>query len=637
MVKFNYVEMNNFMAIEHAKLDLDNQGLILIEGINKSNDSFDSNGSSKSSLVSSITYALYGKTEKGLKADDVVNKYKKKDTYVKLSFNIGKDVYLIERYRKHKENKNKVKLFCNNKEITGSTNDVTDNQIQELFGIPFNTYVNAIIYGQGNIPMFSQATDKGKKEILESITKTDIYKQAQEVAKEKVKEVEDKQTQEQQEIEKLGYKKTLKQEQFDKEVEQYESILQQKEIEKQQFNQKKHDYENELNNIDNQIKELKNNIPSIEDSSFAYSDYYNIYKEAKEKALLFIEEKLRPKYNEINTNLSIENQNINQLQNKSNQLDTSDHCPVCGSPIDNTHKIKEKESIENQIQESNKKVSTYKQALQTLNNKEKEIKEKVTQLDNLLQQEEQQKKEHDKHLQQQYQKQQNIYNQISQLESKKSSLQQPILKDYSHIQEPNKKLHEKEQSELDKSIDKHKESIVNLESKKTKYKNAIDAFSNKGIRSVILDFITPFLNEKANEYLQTLSGSDIEIEFQTQVENAKGELKDKFDVIVKNNNGGASYKSNSAGEQKRIDLAISFAIQDLIMSKDDISTNIALYDECFDGLDTIGCENVVKLLKDRLKTVSTIFVITHSQSLKPLFENTITVVKEDGISKLKGE
>jgi DNA repair exonuclease SbcCD ATPase subunit len=317
MVKFNYVEMNNFMAIEHAKLNLDNQGLILIEGINKSNDSFDSNGSAKSSLVSSITYALYGKTEKGLKADDVVNKYKKKDTYVKLSFNIDKDVYLIERYRKHKENKNKVKLFCNNKEITGSTNDVTDSQIQELFGIPFNTYVNAIIYGQGNIPMFSQATDKGKKEILESITKTDIYKQAQDVAKEKVKEVEDKQTQEQQEIEKLGYKKTLKQEQLDKEVEHYQSIIQQKEVEEQQFNQKKQDYENELNNIDNQIKELKNNIPSIEDSSFAYSDYYNIYKEAKEKALLFIEEKLRPKYNEINTNLSIENQNINQLQNKS--------------------------------------------------------------------------------------------------------------------------------------------------------------------------------------------------------------------------------------------------------------------------------------------------------------------------------
>ena len=73
------------------------------------------------------------------------------------------------------------------------------------------------------------------------------------------------------------------------------------------------------------------------------------------------------------------------------------------------------------------------------------------------------------------------------------------------------------------------------------------------------------------------------------------------------------------------------------MSKDDISTNIALYDECFDGLDTVGCENVIKLLKDRLNVVGTIFVITHSESLKPLFENVITMVKEDGVSRLEKE
>ena len=71
------------------------------------------------------------------------------------------------------------------------------------------------------------------------------------------------------------------------------------------------------------------------------------------------------------------------------------------------------------------------------------------------------------------------------------------------------------------------------------------------------------------------------------------------------------------------------------MSKDEISTNIALYDECFDGLDTVGCENVIKLLKDRLNTVGTIFVITHNTELKPLFEQTIKIVKENGISKLE--
>lgn len=291
--------------------------------------------------------------------------------------------------------------------------------------------------------------------------------------------------------------------------------------------------------------------------------------------------------------------------------------------------------METQISQEQEKLKQHKENKQKIEDKKRELETKINQLEQMMKEEDLQKQNHDREIQKQYQQQQEVYNNISQLENSKSGLQKPTLNDYSYIEKPDEKLYKKEQNDIDKAIDKHKDKVVQLETKKNKYSNAVDAFGNKGIRSVVLDFITPFLNERANEYLQTLSGSDIEIEFQTQVKNSKGELKDKFDVIVKNSNGGESYKANSAGEQKRIDLSISFAIQDLIMSKDDISTNIALYDECFDGLDTIGCENVVKLLKDRLKTVSTIFVITHSESLKPLFENIITMVKEDGVSRLE--
>lgn len=634
MVKFKYVKMNNFMAIKEAELELDNQGLILIEGVNKTNDSFDSNGSSKSTLVSSITYALYGKTEKGLKADDVVNKYEKKNTSVILSFNIGEDNYRVERYRKHKEFKNKVKLFCNDKEITGSTNDVTDKQIQDLFGIDFNTYVNAIIYGQGDIPMFSQATDKGKKEILESITKVEVYKKAQDVAKEKVKEVEEQQNKEQQEIEKLGYQKELKQEQFDKEVSKYNQVMEQKKQEEETFKQRQEEYNNKVKELDEQINTLKQNIPEIENTEFIFSDNYNKAKEGIELIKNNINDKLMPVWNQEELSERVVDQEIRSIQSKINQLDTNDHCPVCGSPIDNSHKVKEKENMETQISQEQEKLKQHKENKQKIEDKKRELETKINQLEQMMKEEDLQKQNHDREIQKQYQ-QQEVYNNISQLENSKSGLQKPTLNDYSYIEKPDEKLYKKEQNDIDKAIDKHKDKVVQLETKKNKYSNAVDAFGNKGIRSVVLDFITPFLNERANEYLQTLSGSDIEIEFQTQVKNSKGELKDKFDVIVKNSNGGESYKANSAGEQKRIDLSISFAIQDLIMSKDDISTNIALYDECFDGLDTIGCENVVKLLKDRLKTVSTIFVITHSESLKPLFENVITMVKEDGVSRLE--
>lgn len=62
--------------------------------------------------------------------------------------------------------------------------------------------------------------------------------------------------------------------------------------------------------------------------------------------------------------------------------------------------------------------------------------------------------------------------------------------------------------------------------------------------------------------------------------------------------------------------------------------NLGLYDECFDGLDSIGCENVIKILKERQKNISSIFVITHNDNLKPLFENVVTMQKTEGNSFL---
>lgn len=635
MVKFTKVEMKNFMAIKEATLNLDNRGLVLIEGENKTNESFQSNGASKSSLISSITYSLYGRTEKGLKADDVVNNKTKKNTSVKLYFTVGEDNYRIERYRKDKENKNKVKLFVNDKDITGSTNDVTDKQIQELFGIDFNTYLNSIIYGQGDIPMFSQATDKGKKEILESITKTDVYKNAQEVAKEKQKETESKQSTLEQEIEKIGYQIEVKEQQYNKELNYFNEVKEKQEEEQKYIEEQIKYITYQKQEYQKEIDRLKKQIPEVNLDEYVYTDQYYECKSSIEKLQQAKEEKVKPKKEEILDMQRAIEYNTLMTRDSLEKLDTNDTCPVCGSPIDNSHKVKEQESMNKKIEKNNQELSMYEEAHTEILSKEDIIDSKIKELQDIMQQEELQKLELDKQNKEKLQNQQVYYNNISETEREMNSLQYPTPNDYSYVIEPNEEQHEKEIKELQKTIDKNKQDIVQLESKKQRYKEAIDAFSNKGIRSVVLDFITPFLNEKANEYLQVLSGSGIEIEFQTQVENAKGELTDKFDVLVKNEKGGSSYKSNSAGEQKRIDIAISFAIQDLIMSKEDISTNIALYDEVFDGLDSIGCENVVKLLKDRTKKVSTIFVITHNTELKSLFEQRIKIIKEEGISKLE--
>ena len=160
-------------------------------------------------------------------------------------------------------------------------------------------------------------------------------------------------------------------------------------------------------------------------------------------------------------------------------------------------------------------------------------------------------------------------------------------------------------------------------------------FSKEGITSVVLDLITPYLNEHANYYLTKLSGSILSINMNTQKLNANKTLSDKFDLQVHNQAGADSYQNCSAGERKRIDIAIAFAIQDLQQDHANTATNIAIYDECFDGLDSIGCESVIDILKEKAKTIPSIFVITHNDTLKPLFDNSIKVTKsKQGISSI---
>src|SRR5699024_6043628 len=192
---------------------------------------------------------------------------------------------------------------------------------------------------------------------------------------------------------------------------------------------------------------------------------------------------------------------------------------------------------------------------------------------------------------------------------------------------PQPRLRDDERKDIKDKITDRKEARLDLEKEKNTLEDVVKIYSNSGVKSHVLDLITPYLNERANVYLNKLTGSDIEIVFSTQTRNKSGELTDKFDVQVHNSAGGSTYKSNSEGEKKRIDLAISLAIQDLVISRSNLATNLVVYDEVFDALDEVGSENVVDLLKERLEVVPTILVITHSEHLKNLFENIITVTK----------
>ena len=651
MFKFKKIKAKNFLSYKDLELDLDKRGLILVEGKNLTNSAFLSNGSAKSSLLSTVTYALYGKTEKGQTADEVVNNKVGKDTSVKLYFDVDEQAYRIERYRKDKKNKNQVKLFKGNDEIKTNSAKETNQRILDLFGIDYSAYINSISIGQGSETSFSDATDKQKKEILENVANIAIYARAQEVAKQKVTDTQTKLAEYKNKLANYESEKdkfeTLKQSEQDK----YDNAMSYYSSAQELLNEAEGKYEDlkEQANLDtlneqkdklvdelDRIKYLIDNKEPKQTFTLDTSEYENKISELQVILNKFSAEKM-----------SKENE-VNNLKVSYNSFNTATVCPTCGSPLDPTHALNEQEKIVNQVAKikeyiiqlegginmTNKKITEAKQELQ---DKQTEFNEFVADRD----------REYDSivsvNQKAYFNKQQEVNSIQSQIDKVNNDIQNAYNTmehyrwDLEKREQPNPPYDYKEElGKLEKDNKENMEKVDKLTDDMLEYEQVVKMYSNSGVRSIVLDNITPYLNEQANKYLAILAGSTIQINLTTQKENKDGSISDKFEVEVYNASGGSDYKSASAGERKRIDLAISFALQDLVIKQNNTSVNLLMLDEVFENLDEVANENVITLLEEKAKEVDSIFVITHNEQLKGLFSNKVTVVKEqDGISKLE--
>ena len=89
------------------------------------------------------------------------------------------------------------------------------------------------------------------------------------------------------------------------------------------------------------------------------------------------------------------------------------------------------------------------------------------------------------------------------------------------------------------------------------------------------------------------------------------------------------YAANSAGERRRIDLCIAFALGDLVSNRANKRFNILILDEVFDHLDEAGIESVMLLLNKLSSVRESVFVITHNDTLKARFSKVTTVIREN--------
>lgn len=653
-MQFKRIEAHNFLSFHSMELDLENRGLILIDGDNQTEtDAIERNGAGKSSMISAIFYAIYGELPNGEKADAVINRDVGKGTEVKLYFEKdGKD-YLIHRGRK----KNFTKVFQGETELTSSTMSATQALIDTLIGIPKDVFMTTIYFdGHNSIP-FSSLTDKQKKEYLETLVDIDVYRVAHELTKEDIKQLDN-------DVQTTRAK-----------IDADRNTLKYMEEKQKQEQARKNELLNSVSAYDKQVGDLEEEKQkylvstsgqratlreAIENAQRPNMDVYNAVVYQRDQLQQTVT-KLRNGMMEIQRDiqtLDLKQQRVSmqiesdlaivkEKMERSKEWQETTTCLVCGNVIDDEHKKIELQKlyaelpqyterinanraelpiIENEKSSNEVKYNDFVNELQNVESDLSEVNARLTELDSAQREAMANIQANQAQLQQ---LEQPITGFDSAVETAKSN-KQIVLEQLEHIVDDSSRI-----TEFKKQVEETELSISDAMDRRGKLQQALEAFSDKGIKSHVLDLVTPHLNEAVNRYLAKLTGSTILVEFSTQSLKSDGTLTDKFDVKVINNSEEATYASLSSGEKRRVDIAISLTLQDLVMAKSELSVNVLFYDELFEALDGIGSENVVELLKERLDSVDSIFVITHNESLAPLFNDKITVVKDkNGVSTI---
>lgn len=168
----------------------------------------------------------------------------------------------------------------------------------------------------------------------------------------------------------------------------------------------------------------------------------------------------------------------------------------------------------------------------------------------------------------------------------------------------------------------------------------VEMFSDRGLKSYLFDFIVGPLNQLANEYSRVLTNNALMIEFNTVQVLKGGGLREKFNITLCNSDGSSRYMGNSGGEKKRANICIFKAARELLRGRSENPINCSFYDEFDQDLDEAGLELIFKLMEIEAAERGTVFLITHNDRWRGLFEEKdykiLTVVKGvDKISRLE--
>ncbi len=640
-MKIDVLIIKNFLGIGHAEINMSKvKGLVLIEGINTDSPTSASNGAGKSSIYEALYWCLFGKTKRGLTADDVVNQFAKKDCSVEVMFYIGEECYSIRRTRKDSADGNALKLFRKVEEdweeMTKGTIKDTQQAIEDLLKVSELTFVKTTHFGQGDVKPFATLTDKELKQIFEQALSLDFLSEMQtKVKSHKMGLTASVITQESEEAE-FGRERNALEEKIDYLTDAIRELEENKAKEKAR-------YQTEIDNIEVEIKELEESKKNLEADKAKLAELEQANSKLAE--LKKLQSHLDEKYEVEKTKLSEEKTILKlaveavdeQLQIiKESKAKVGSPCKACGR-LFGEHDISGlvKTASEN-AREQNAKMGDIKKAVADIQVEVEKLKklresllEKISVFDDDVVEE--------TRLKSRVETLAGVDIKIEKLKKRIENYEKLIAEvdaTGSDQYEKDIKAARERKAEINTLITQIKKDVLEVKDSIETAEMLEEILSNGGLKSYLLDGITPELNKLINKYMTVLDDIEVEVSTVTKLK-GKEEYREKFSINVKNQHGSPIFQGNSGGEQQKVNLAISMAFNALVRGMSESPSNVLFLDEPFESLDEASSERVIELCNMLAENVGTVFLITHNATVKELVPTTLTVVKRGGKAEVR--
>lgn len=158
----------------------------------------------------------------------------------------------------------------------------------------------------------------------------------------------------------------------------------------------------------------------------------------------------------------------------------------------------------------------------------------------------------------------------------------------------------------------------------TRWQTLTRAFGRDGIPALIIENAVPELERISNEILGQMSNGQHSLRFETQRElKSRTGMAETLDIIVSDWMGARPYETFSGGEQLRIDLAIRFALAELLANRAGSKIEAVVIDEGLSSQDSEHRELVLEAIRSIKGRFRQILIITHLEEVKDAFGQQI--------------